>query len=62
VVKLTRRELPALLTAPAAAQQAPPSGPAQELAAARETLRGRAEELAKVKLPPGAEPAFQFKA
>ena len=60
-MKLTRRQLPALLAAPAAAQ-APPSTPEQELAAARETLRRHAETLDKVKLPPDTEPAFQFKA
>ena len=63
-MKLTRRQLAAAALAPvAAAQTAPaPSGPEQELQAARDTVRRNAEALAKCKLPPETEPAFQFKA
>jgi hypothetical protein len=60
-MKLTRRQLAAVVAAPAVAAQAPPSDAAKELEAARETLRRNAEALARFKLPPETEPAFQFK-
>ncbi len=60
-MKLTRRELAALAAAAPAQPQAAAS-PEEELKAARERNRRNAETLAKFAIPPGTEPAFQFKA
>jgi hypothetical protein len=65
-MKLTRRELPAALVAPAAAMAqapapAPPAG-GDDLKAAREQTRRTGETLAKFEVPMATEPAFQFKA
>ena len=64
-MKLTRRELAAVVssTALAAAQTEPRSaGPADALQAARDRLKASAEQLAQQTVPMTTEPAFQFKA
>ncbi len=60
-LKLTRRQLAALVSATTVsqAQTAPTPG---DLQAARERLKANAESLAKLDVPASTEPAFQFKA
>ena len=58
-MKLTRRELPAALVAPAAALAQAPAN--EDLKAAREQTRRTGETLAKFEVPMATEPAFQFK-
>ena len=64
-MKLTRRQLAAVVSAAAVAkaQTAPrAAAPADELATARERLKANGEVLARQTVPMAAEPAFQFKA
>jgi hypothetical protein len=64
--KVTRRQLAATFAGGALLGQAPtpplPANPEEELRAARDDARQRADQLAKVVLPMSTEPAFQFKA
>lgn len=67
--KITRRALAGIISAVAAAsaQQPPalpplPTNPDEELTAARAVARSNYEQIAKVKLPIGTEPAVHFKA
>ena len=63
-MKLTRRELAAVVsaTALAAAQtEQRPAGPADELQAARDRLKSTSDLLAQQQVPMATEPAFQFK-
>ena len=60
-MKLTRREMAALLAAtPAQAQT--PATPGEELRAALEQIRTNSQAFAKVQLPLTVEPAFAFRA
>jgi hypothetical protein len=64
-MKLTRRELAAVVSATAMAkaqteQQA--AGPAEQLQTARDRLKANGEILADQQVPMATEPAFQFKA
>jgi len=63
-MKLTRRELAALVSATAIAtaeaQQA--AAPTDELQAARDRLKANSDALARHDLPAETEPAFRFQA
>jgi hypothetical protein len=62
---MTRRELAGSVMAAAAMAQTPaaaPSGPAEELEAARAQNQRNAEALGVVNVPVESEPAFHFKA
>jgi hypothetical protein len=65
-MKLTRRELAAVLAPAAALAQTaasvPAADPGRELQAARDRLKSNAETLAHERIPMATEPAFQFKA
>jgi hypothetical protein len=63
-MKLTRRELAAVVSAAMAeAQPAPQAAlPADDLQMARERLKAAGDALAREQLPMATEPAFQFKA
>jgi len=66
-LKMTRRDLAAVLGSAAAVAavraQDPAAGQPEDLnAAAKEQLRKDGEAMAKVELPMSTEPAFQFKA
>jgi hypothetical protein len=64
-MKITRRELAAVVsaTALATAQTEPrAANPADELQAARNRLKANGELLAQQTVPMATEPAFQFKA
>ena len=64
-MKVTRRQLAAVLaSAPLAAQTptAKPETPAEELKAASDRLRRNTETLSKLPVPMATEPAFSFKA
>lgn len=63
-MKVTRRELAAILApaAAAAAQTASPSGPLDELKAAQARLKANTDALGRQQIPMDTEPAFQFKA
>jgi hypothetical protein len=66
--QITRRELAAVMAAPALAAQTPsPAAPtppdsSDELKAARDQNRQNQEQLAKFPLPMATEPATHFKA
>jgi hypothetical protein len=64
--KVTRRQLAATLTGGALLAQAPtpplPKNPEEELKAARDDAKQRADQLAKVSIPMSTEPSFVFKA
>jgi hypothetical protein len=66
--KITRRELAAVMAAPALAAQTPsatapaPPDASDELKAARDQNRQNQEQLAKFPLPMATEPATHFKA
>jgi hypothetical protein len=63
LMPLTRRDLAAVLLAPAAAAAAQTQPAAvDEVQAARDRIKANAAALAKVELPMAVEPAFQFKA
>jgi hypothetical protein len=64
-MKLTRRELAAVVSATAMAQaQTEPqtAAPADELEAARQRLKANGNLLARQPVPMATEPAFRFKA
>ena len=63
-MKLTRRELAALIsaTAIAQAQTEQSAAPADELQAARDRLKANSAALAQHDLPAATEPAFRFEA
>ena len=66
-MKLTRRELAAVVSATAlsaatARAQQPAAPPADELQTARERLKANGDLLAQQQVPMATEPAFQFKA
>lgn len=67
-MKLTRRKLATLLAASTAVAQAVPQAPApvvneqDDMAAARTSLKGSLETLAKTKVPIAVEPVTHFKA
>ena len=62
-MKITRRQLAAVLAPAAALAQNPaaPAAPADELAAARARLKANSEALTKLEVLIETEPAFQFK-
>jgi hypothetical protein len=66
-MKLTRRELAAVVSAtamatvPAQAQQ-PPANRVDELQTARDRMKANGDLLAQQQVPMATEPAFQFKA
>jgi hypothetical protein len=65
--KITRRQIGLLMAAASAAQSqttAPqqPPGTEADVEAIRQRRRDAAAQLAKVKLPPGSDPAFVFHA
>ena len=67
MIKLTRREIAAALSAfPTLLAQAPappiPQNADDELNAARDSIRQNSEQLAKFPLPMSTEPAAHFKA
>lgn len=63
-MKLTRRQLAAVVsaTAMAQAQTAQPAPPANELQAARDRMKANSDALAGVDVPAATEPAFRFQA
>ena len=65
-MKLTRRQLAAVVSATAVAhaqtQSQPAAAPADALQAARDRLKANSDALAKQPVPMATEPAFQFKA
>jgi hypothetical protein len=64
-MKLTRRQLAAMVsaTALAEAQTAQPAAPpADELQAARDRMKANADALAHFQVPTSTEPAFRFHA
>jgi hypothetical protein len=65
-MKLTRRELAAVVSATAlsaaTARAQQPAPPADELQTARERLKANGDLLAQQPVPMATEPAFQFKA
>lgn len=63
-MKLTRRQLAAVVSASAMAQaqSAQPAPPADELQAARDRMKANIDALAALDVPPVVEPAFKFKA
>lgn len=64
-MKLTRRQLAAVVSASAIAQaqtEPRPAPPADELQAARDRLKANGDVLAKQDVPASTEPAFHFKA
>lgn len=63
-MKLTRRQLAAVVsaTAMAQAQTEPRAAPADELETARARLKANSEVLTQQELPMATEPAFRFKA
>jgi len=64
LMKLTRRQLAAVVVSATAMAQTPqtPARPADELQAARDRIKANAETLAQQQIPMATEPAFQFKA
>jgi hypothetical protein len=59
---LSRRQLAAVMLAPAPLfSQTPAAPPIEELPAARQRTQRTAEELRKFKVPVGTEPSFAFK-
>jgi hypothetical protein len=63
-MKLTRRQLAAVVsaTALAQAQTAGQPAPVDETQAARDRLKANSDALAQHDLPPATEPAFRFRA
>jgi hypothetical protein len=63
-MKITRRELAAVVTPAVAAiaQTTPPTSPLDELKAAQARLKASADALSRADVPMDIEPAFQFKA
>lgn len=65
-MRLTRRQLAAVLAPAAALAQTSPSAPAadpdREIQAARDRLKAIGEALARQEVPMATEPAFQFRA
>jgi len=65
-MKLTRRELAAVLAPAAALAQTQPPGsggtPQDPLAAAKVRIKASSDALAKRDIPMATEPAFQFRA
>jgi len=61
-MKLTRRELAAVVAAAQAQTPQPAANPADELETARSRLKANSELLAGQPVPMATEPAFQFKA
>jgi hypothetical protein len=62
-MNVTRRDLAAVLLAPAAAAQTPaPQAAADPVQAARDRIKANGDILAKIDMPMDTEPAFQFKA
>ncbi len=64
LMKLTRRQLAAVVVSAAALAQTrqTPANPADELQAARNRIKANGETLAQQQIPMATEPAFQFKA
>ena len=60
-MKLTRRQLAAVVSATTLAQ-AQTAAPVDETQAARDRLKANSDALARHDLPPATEPAFRFKA
>ena len=60
-MKLTRRQLAALVSATTLAQ-AQTTAPVDETQAARDRLKANSDALAQHDLPPATEPAFRFQA
>jgi hypothetical protein len=60
-MKLTRRQLAALVSATTLAP-AQTAAPVDETQAARDRLKANSDALARHDLPPATEPAFRFKA
>jgi hypothetical protein len=61
-MKLTRRELTAVLLAPAAATAQTPQPTADPVQAARDRIKANGDILAKIEIPMDLEPAVTFKA
>jgi len=64
-MKLTRRQLAALVSATALAQAQsaqPAAAPGDELQAARDRLKANVDALGHYDLPTSTEPAFRFEA
>ncbi len=63
-MKLTRRQLAAVVSATALAQAQTTGQPAlvDETQAARDRLKANSDALAQHDLPPATEPAFRFRA
>ena len=64
-MKLTRRQLAAVVSAAAVAQaqtEQRAAAPADELQAARDRLKANGDLLARQPVPMSTEPAFRFKA
>jgi hypothetical protein len=63
-MKLTRRELAAVVSATALAAQTEQraANPADELQTARDRIKANGDLLARQNVPMSTEPAFQFKA
>lgn len=65
-MKLTRRQLAAVVSATAmiakAQQSAAPAPPADEMQAARDRMKANSDALARVDVPAEVEPAFRFHA
>lgn len=60
-MKLTRRQLAAVVSAGTLAQSQTPT-PVDEIQAARNRLKANSGALAQHDLPPATEPAFRFEA
>jgi hypothetical protein len=60
-MKLTRRQLAAVVSA-ATLAQSQTTAPADETQAARDRLKANSDTLAQHDLPPATEPAFRFQA
>jgi hypothetical protein len=63
-MKLTRRELAAVVSATALTAQTPqrPASPADDLQTARDRIKANGDSLAQQEVPMSTEPAFQFRA
>ena len=64
-MKLTRRQLAAVVSTTALAQAqttGQPAAPVDETQAARDRLKANSDALAQHDLPPATEPAFRFRA
>jgi hypothetical protein len=64
-MKLTRRQLAAVVSAATIAHAQtppPPAAPADDLQAARDRMKANSDLLAKQDVPSATEPAFRFQA